>query len=105
MHHRVLVNIASILVLASGTQACSSNVASNEFRVRVTEHGSCEVGGERVSCASVGSKVLSLCPSKECNVLIVADAHSKSELVVVAFKSLTELRFASVTFAAGSKPQ
>ena len=97
MSHRVLINIATALALVSGVQACSSDRAESDFRVLVTAQGTCKVAGEILDCSAVGSRLLPLCPNTECSVLIEADAGSKAELLTVAFKSLTETRFARVS--------
>jgi biopolymer transport protein ExbD len=105
MPHQALVRIASVVVAFMSVSACSNNTSATDFTVRVTEQGSCEVAGERLACDSIGPKVLSLCPSARCNVQIEADAGGKSEQVVMAFKSLTELRFSRVSFSSKSGPQ
>jgi biopolymer transport protein ExbD len=85
--------------------ACSEDASSSQLTVHISEKGSCEFAGEKVACATVASKVLAVCPDRKCSVFIDADVHSNSELVVAAFKSLTEAKFSRVSFAARTRRQ
>lgn len=102
MPDRRLLNIATSMFLFTGIQGCTSHGVANEFEVRIPEQGTCELPGKSVACSETGSEMLALCPDVKCSVVIRSNASGKAELVMVAFKSLTEARLASVSFESRS---
>ena len=105
MHYLALIAIGTTLTLASGPLAAADGNPAQVLRLRITEHGGCEIAGESLSCGSVGSKLLLLCPSAKCQVLLDPDVRSKYETTAAVLKSLEVARFARVSFAAGTRPR
>lgn len=93
-----LIRIATALLFITGAQAHSEDITASEFKVRITEQGTCELAAENVACTAVSSKVLALCPSRKCKVLITSAFRGSSGLMVATFKSLVEEHFASVSY-------
>jgi hypothetical protein len=97
MVHHVRNVLATLLISSVCALGAAKDSTIAEVKVRVTDQGACEVGGYSVSCDSVGSKVLSLCPKARCRVLVDPDVGSDSEAVVAAFKSLVREHFSEVS--------